>query len=206
MKKKEKNFSPQGPFLGFNSEVKLFNRLFEKSVFVFPDCDAGKRLRAAGCIANLIYSYVVNKESCEMIMFRYEKGDALIQNLALLASRCFVSYREYDAGVLVKINRRMIKKLWLNADHQITDREFIIQFVNTITGAVREISNNMNALPEEAISECDAYKSLNSAALTLSFLAGESSYAYKNVTKIIDDLVRNYKPDQKEGDLDEKKS
>lgn len=199
MKKKEKNFSPQGPFLGFNSEVKLFNRLFEKSVFVFPDCDAGKRLRAAGCITNLIYSYVDGLGMGELIWFDRENVD--IQILSLLASRCFVSYVERDGEFMIRLNRRMVRKLWLNVDHQVTDREFRVQFVNTITGSIREIINITNFLPEDRVTRNDTSKILNDAALPLYLLASRLDLEYNNFRALLE-----FTSKQKEGDLDEKKS
>lgn len=198
MKKKEKNFSPQGPFLGFNSEVKLFNRLFEKSVFVFPDCGAGKRLRAAGCITNLIYSYVDGLGMCELIWFDRENLD--IQILSLLASRCFVSYVERDGEFMIRLNRRMVRKLWLNVDHQVTDREFRVQFVNTITGSIREIINITNFLPEDRVTRNDTSKILNDAALPLYLLASRLDLEYNNFRALLE-----FTSKQKEGDLGETK-
>lgn len=198
MKKKEKNFSPQGPFLGFNSEVKLFNRLFEKSVFVFPDCDAGKRLRAAGCITNLIYSYVDGLGMGELIWFDRENVD--IQILSLLASRCFVSYVERDGEFMIRLNRRMVRKLWLNVDHQVTDREFRVQFVNTITGSIREIINITNFLPEDRVTRNDTSKILNDAALPLYLLASRLDLEYNNFRALLE-----FTSKQKEGDLGETK-
>lgn len=198
MKKEEKNFSPQGPFLGFNSEVKLFNRLFEKSVFVFPDCDAGKRLRAAGCITNLIYSYVDGLGMGELIWFDRENVD--IQILSLLASRCFVSYVERDGEFMIRLNRRMVRKLWLNVDHQVTDREFRVQFVNTITGSIREIINITNFLPEDRVTRNDTSKILNDAALPLYLLASRLDLEYNNFRALLE-----FTSKQKEGDLGETK-
>lgn len=205
MEKKEKNFLHNGPFLGCDSEVELFDKLFEKSIFAFPDSEINERWCAAGRMAHLICLYVNNKESCEMINLNCKEDTNMIQYLSLFEKRCFVSYKDNDGIILIKINRRMIRKLWLNADHQITEREFRIQFVNTITGSIKEIVNKLNCSPEEVISVCNTYESLNCTALILSFLAGALNYEYKNTVRIIEDLVRNYKPDKKEGDQHEKK-
>ena len=165
---------------------------------MFPDCGAGKRLRAAGCITNLIYSYVDGLGMCELIWFDRENLD--IQILSLLASRCFVSYVERDGEFMIRLNRRMVRKLWLNVDHQVTDREFRVQFVNTITGSIREIINITNFLPEDRVTRNDTSKILNDAALPLYLLASRLDLEYNNFRALLE-----FTSKQKEGDLGETK-
>ena len=43
--KTKKNNSYNGPFLGFNSEGELFDKLFEKSIFIFPELNINDRWR-----------------------------------------------------------------------------------------------------------------------------------------------------------------
>ena len=73
--------------------------------------------------------------------------------------------------MFVKLNRKLIKKLWLRADHKITERELRIQFINTITGSIREILNVTNGLSENIISSYNTNMALNGSALKLMMLA-----------------------------------
>ena len=136
--KTQKNNSYNGPFLGLNSEVELFNKLFEKSIFIFPELGTNDRLNAAAYMTHLIYDCVTQGETDDILTFNY-KGDDEVQKLVCylerFSTKCFAIYTimEEENVMCVKLNRKLIKKLWLRADHKITERELRIQFINTIT-------------------------------------------------------------------------
>lgn len=172
--KTKKNNSYSGPFLGLNSEVELFNKLFEKSIFIFPELGTTDRLSAAAYMTHLIYDCVAQGETDDILTFNY-KGDDEVQKLVCylerFSTKCFANYMLEKNTMCVKLNRKLIKKLWLKADHEITERELRIQFINTITGSIKEILNITNGLSENIISKYNVNTSLNTSALNLMMLA-----------------------------------
>lgn len=172
--KTKKNNSYNGPFLGLNSEVELFDKLFEKSTFIFPELDTSDRLSAAAYMTNLIQKCVTLGLYDGVLAFSYkgdDKDQKLVCYLARFSAKCFAHYMIEKNTMCVKLNRKLIKKLWLKADHKITERELRIQFINTITGSIREILNANNGLPEDLISKYNVNTSLNTSALDLMMLA-----------------------------------
>lgn len=179
--KAKKNNFYNGPFLGFNSEVELFNKLFEKAIFIFPELGTNDRLNAAAYMTHLIYDYVTQEETDDILTFNYkgdDEGKKLVCYLERFSTKCFAIYTimEEENVMCVKLNRKLIKKLWLRADHKITERELRIQFINTITGSVSEILNAINSLPENLISSYNTNMALNDSALKLMALASCLKY------------------------------
>lgn len=179
--KTKKNNSYNGPFLGLNSEVELFDKLFEKSIFIFPELDTNDRLNAAAYMTHLIYNCVTQGKTDDILTFNYkgnDEGQKLVCYLERFSTKCFAIYTimEVENVMFVKLNRKLIKKLWLRADHKITGRELWIQFINTITGSVREILNAINSLPENIISSYNTNMALNDSALKLVALASCLKY------------------------------
>lgn len=179
--KTQKNNSYNGPFLGLNSEVELFNKLFEKSIFIFPELGTNDRLNAAAYMTHLIYDCVTQGETDDILTFNYkgdDEGQKFVCYLERFSTKCFAIYTimEEKNVMCVKLNRKLIKKLWLRADHKITERELWIQFINTITGSVREILNAINSLPENIISSYNTNMALNDSALKLMALASCLKY------------------------------
>lgn len=177
--KTKKNNSYNGPFLGLNSEVELFNKLFEKSIFIFPELGTNDRLNAAAYMTHLIYDCVTQGETDDILTFSYKgdnEGKKLVCYLEKFSTKCFAIYMIEGNVIFVKLNRKLIKKLWLRADHKITERELWIQFINTITGSVREILNAINSLPENIISSYNTNMALNDSALKLMMLASCLKY------------------------------
>ena len=155
--KTKKNNSYNGPFLGLNSEVELFDKLFEKSIFIFPEFDTSDRWSIAAYMTHLIYDCVTQGETDDILTFNYkgdDEGQKFVCYLERFSTKCFAIYTilEEKNVMFVKLNRKLIKKLWLRADHKITERELRIQFINTITGSIREILNVTNGLSENIIS------------------------------------------------------
>ena len=174
--KTKKNNSYNGPFLGLNSEVELFDKLFEKSIFIFPEFDTSDRWSIAGFMTHLIYDCVTQGETDDILTFNYkgdDEGQKFVCYLERFSTKCFAIYTilEEKNVMFVKLNRKMIKKLWLRADHKITERELRIQFINTITGSIREILNVTNGLSENIISSYNTNMALNGSALKLMMLA-----------------------------------
>lgn len=172
--KTKKNNSYNGPFLGLNSEVELFDKLFEKSIFIFPEFDTSDRWSIAGFMAHLIQKSVLMGLYDDIITFSYkgdDKDQGLVWSLARFSSKCFANYMIDGNVICVKLNRKLIKKLWLRADHKITERELRIQFINTITGSIREILDITNGLSENIISKFNTNMALNEAASNLMMLA-----------------------------------
>ena len=179
--KTKENNSYNGPFLGLNSEVELFDKLFEKSIFIFPELDKSDRLSAAAYMTHLIYDCVTQGETDDILTFSYkgdDEGKKLVCYLERFSTKCFAIYTimEEKNVMCVKINRKLIKKLWLRADHKITERELRIQFINTITGSIREILNVTNSLSENIISSYNTNMALNDSALKLMALASCLKY------------------------------
>ena len=179
--KTQKNNSYNGPFLGLNSEVELFNKLFEKSIFIFPELGTNDRLNAAAYMTHLIYDCVTQGETDDILTFTYkgdDEGQKFVCYLERFSTKCFAIYTvmEEKNVMCVKLNRKLIKKLWLRADHKITERELRIQFINTITGSIREILNVTNGLPENIISSYNTNMALNDSALKLMALASCLKY------------------------------
>lgn len=179
--KTKKNNSYNGPFLGLNSEVELFDKLFEKSIFIFPELDTNDRLNAAAYMTHLIYDCVTQGKTDDILTFNYkgdDEGQKLVCYLERFSIKCFAIYTimEVENVMCVKLNQKLIKKLWLRADHKITERELWIQFINTITGSVREILNAINSLPENIISSYNTNMALNDSALKLMALASCLKY------------------------------
>lgn len=174
--KTKKNNSYNGPFLGLNSEVELFDKLFEKSIFIFPEFDTSDRWSIAAYMTHLIYDCVTQGETDDILTFSYKgdnEGKKLVYYLERFSTKCFAIYTimEEKNVMCVKLNRKLIKKLWLRADHKITERELRIQFINTITGSIREILNVTNGLSENIISKFNTNMALNEAASNLMMLA-----------------------------------
>lgn len=179
--KTQKNNSYNGPFLGLNSEVELFDKLFEKSIFIFPELGTNDRLNAAAYMTHLIYDCVTQGETDDILTFSYKgdnEGKKIVCYLERFSTKCFAVYTimEEKNVIFVKLNRKLIKKLWLRADHKITERELWIQFINAITGSVREILNAINSLPENIISSYNTNMALNDSALKLMALASCLKY------------------------------
>lgn len=172
--KTKKNNSYNGPFLGFNSEGELFDKLFEKSIFIFPELNINDRWSTAVHMTHLIYKYIRLVSSDGIMILDYKDNgeyQKLVCNLKRFSAKCFANYIIQGSVICIKLNRRLIKKLWLKADHEITERELRIQFINTITGSIREILNSTNGLPDEAISKYSTNEALNDSALNLMMLA-----------------------------------
>lgn len=172
--KTQKNNSYNGPFLGLNSEVELFNKLFEKSIFIFPELKTSDRWTISGYMTHLIYKYVSLAGYDGIIILNYEDNDKyrkLVCNLKRFSKKCFANYIIQGVLICIKLNRKLIKKLWLKADHEITERELRIQFINTITGSIKEILNVTNGLSENIISSYNTNMALNESALNLMMLA-----------------------------------
>lgn len=174
--KTKKNNSYNGPFLGLNSEVELFDKLFEKSIFIFPEFDTSDRWSIAAYMTHLIYDCVTQGETDDILTFNYkgdDEGQKFVCYLERFSTKCFAIYTilEEKNVMFVKLNRKLIKKLWLRADHKITERELRIQFINTITGSIREILNVTNGLSENIISSYNTNMALNGSALKLMMLA-----------------------------------
>lgn len=172
--KTKENNSYNGPFLGFNSKNELFENLFEKSIFIFPELDISDRWNAACYMTYLIQKSILLGLYDDIITFSYKgnaKDQELVCSLARFSSKCFANYMIEKNVICVKLNRKLIKKLWLKADHKITERELRIQFINTITGSIREILNVTNGLSENIISKYNTNMALNEAASNLMMLA-----------------------------------
>ena len=177
--KTQKNNSYNGPFLGLNSEVELFDKLFEKSIFIFPELDTNDRCGTAAYMTHLIYDCVTQGETDDILTFSYkgdDEGKKIVCYLERFSTKCFAIYMIEGNVIFVKLNRKLIKKLWLRADHKITERELRIQFINTITGSIREILNAINSLPENIISSYNTNMALNDSALKLMALASCLKY------------------------------
>lgn len=173
-KKIKEDNSYNGLFLGLNSESELFDKLFEKSIFIFPELDIQDRWVVSAQMAYLTYKYITLYGSNEVMILDYKDNDEsqkLVCNLARFSAKCFANYMIQGNVICIKLNLRLIKKLWLKADHEITERELRIQFINTITGSIKEILNITNGLPENAISKYNANEVLNESALNLMMLA-----------------------------------
>ena len=127
--KTKENNSYNGLFLGFNSEGELFDKLFEKSIFAFPELDINDRWSAASHMTHLIYKYVCLVGSDWIMGLNYEDSNEyqkLVCNLARFSAKCFASYMIQRSVIFIKLNRTLIKKLWLKTDHEITEKELKI--------------------------------------------------------------------------------
>lgn len=126
--------------LGFDTEFDLYSKLFEKSVFIFPEYETRARKGVSKHMANLLALGVYSGERLVDVKYNFNtRNIRLVNHLTILAEKGFVVYaRKQNKGKL-KLNIQKIKLDWLNADHQKTEDEFYADAFRRINVAMKNI-------------------------------------------------------------------
>lgn len=131
-------------FLGCKSEYDLYNKLFEKSKFVFPEYEVRARKGISKHTANLIASGIYSGDS--FVTFSAAKNTRVFYHLKKLAEKGFVSRASGRIKTKMKFNLDKIKTGWLEVNHQKTDSEFEKEAIERIDKSMKKIKDEIQTL------------------------------------------------------------
>lgn len=147
-KEEQIKVEPKENLLGCTSEADLYNKLFEKSIFVFPEYGKTERKGVSKHLTDLIASGKYAGDKLEN--FSYNCNRQLAKHLKNLALNGFVTFGIVKNKGALKLDIEKIKKDWLNIEHQKTNDEFKKETVERAKSAANGI---LNMIQEENCSD-----------------------------------------------------
>lgn len=136
-KEEQIKVEPKENLLGCTSEADLYNKLFEKSIFVFPEYGKTERKGVSKHLTDLIASGKYAGDKLERFSYNYNRQ--LAKHLENLALKGFVIYSKGQNKGVLKLDTEKIKKDWLDIERKKTNEQLGEEAKSRIKKVVCEI-------------------------------------------------------------------
>ena len=142
-KKIVREIIPKENLLGCESKLDLYDKLFEKSILVFPEYNITARRGISKHTVNLLATGLYSDKFTSL---PYEANRRLFYHIKKLAEKGFVSYASGKRKGQIRFNLKTIKTMWLDASYRRSEQEFKEVAFDRIDASLKKILLNVREL------------------------------------------------------------